>query len=394
MKVVLGITGSIAGYKALELIRFLRREGNEVRVILTKSAQEFVTPLSCQTLSDNEVYFEQFVLTKGIKHITLNEWGDILVVAPATANIIGKAANGIGDDLLSTTIISFQKPVLFVPAMDSGMWSNKIVQENINKLRKNGYQILEPDTGSLASGKTGKGRFPRVERIYKKLLVCAGNYKSLRGKKILISGGRTEEDIDSVRVITNRSSGMMAMELYEAARCRDADVRLIMGQASVTVPDESEIMRVRTSEEMLYVLKRHIDWADVLIMNAAIGDYKPVKVSDTKIHKGLLKLDLKKNIDILKSLRNHKKDRIFIGFSVEDKEMLKRAETKLKEKGLDYIVSNPISAIGELRTSVTILKKNGEFLEFNEMTKWELANYILDLISDGQNKHPIRLAKK
>uniref|UniRef100_A0A7C6EHZ4 Coenzyme A biosynthesis bifunctional protein CoaBC n=1 Tax=candidate division WOR-3 bacterium TaxID=2052148 RepID=A0A7C6EHZ4_UNCW3 len=381
MKVVIGITGSIAGYKALELIRLLRRKGNEVRVVLTKSALEFVTPISCQTLSDNEVYIDQFALTKGIKHLSLNDWADILVVAPATANIIAKAANGIGDDLLSTTLISFQKPILFVPAMDSGMWSNHIVQDNLKKLKKNGYYILEPDSGPLASGKIGKGRFPRVERIYNKILVCINDYKTLGGKKILITGGRTEEDIDSVRVITNRSSGIMALELYEAAKCRDGDVRLIMGQAGVSVPDEPEVIRVRTSYEMLNTLKKHIEWADVLIMSAAIGDYKPLESSHTKIHADSLRLVLKKNIDILKSIKNYKKDKIFIGFSVEDKDALKRAQKKMKEKGLDYIVSNPVSVIGKETTSVTILKKNGEFLEPGRLSKWELANQILDLIA-------------
>jgi len=381
VKVVIGITGSIAGYKALELIRLLRRKGNEVRVVLTKSALEFVTPISCQTLSDNEVYIDQFALTKGIKHLSLNDWADILVVAPATANIIGKAANGIGDDLLSTTLISFQKPILFVPAMDSGMWSNNIVQDNLKKLKKNGYYILEPDSGPLASGKIGKGRFPRVERIYNKILVCINDYRTLGGKKILITGGRTEEDIDSVRVITNRSSGIMALELYEAAKCRDGDVRLIMGQAGVSVPDEPEIIRVRTSYEMLNTLKKHIEWADVLIMSAAIGDYKPLELSHTKIHADSLRLVLKKNIDILKSIKNYKKYKIFIGFSVEDKDALKRAQKKLKEKGLDYIVSNPVSVIGKETTSVTILKKNGEFLELGRLSKWELANQILDLIA-------------
>jgi len=381
VKVVIGITGSIAGYKALELIRLLRRKGNEVRVVLTKSALEFVTPISCQTLSDNEVYIDQFALTKGIKHLSLNDWADILVVAPATANIIAKAANGIGDDLLSTTLISFQKPILFVPAMDSGMWSNHIVQDNLKKLKKNGYYILEPDSGPLASGKIGKGRFPRVERIYNKILVCINDYKTLGGKKILITGGRTEEDIDSVRVITNRSSGIMALELYEAAKCRDGDVRLIMGQAGVSVPDEPEVIRVRTSYEMLNTLKKHIEWADVLIMSAAIGDYKPLESSHTKIHADSLRLVLKKNIDILKSIKNYKKDKIFIGFSVEDKDALKRAQKKMKEKGLDYIVSNPVSVIGKETTSVTILKKNGEFLEPGRLSKWELANQILDLIA-------------
>lgn len=382
MKIILGITGSIAGYKALELIRLLRRCGNEVKVVLTQSALQFVTPLSCQTLSDNEVYIEQFGLTKGIKHITLNEWGDILVIAPATANIIGKAANGIGDDLLSTTLLSFKKSILFVPAMDAGMWENRIVQENVKKLQNYGCYFLEPDAGPLASGKIGKGRFPSVERIYKKIQSCYAGYKMLNRKKILITGGRTEEDIDSVRVLTNRSTGIMALELFESARCREADVRLILGEVSVSVPEELEIKRVRTSEEMYNTLKQQIAWADVLIMAAAIGDYKPLKFNTQKIHSERLAIECKKNIDILKAIGKYKKKKIFIGFSVEDKDALKRARKKLMAKGLDFIISNPVSVIGKPTTSATIITKDGTLLEPGMMSKWELANYILDLIVD------------
>ncbi|MGB9721823.1 MAG: bifunctional phosphopantothenoylcysteine decarboxylase/phosphopantothenate--cysteine ligase CoaBC [bacterium] len=380
MKIVLGITGSIAGYKALELIRLLRRNGDEVKVILTNSALNFVTALSCQTLSDNEVYHSQFVLTKGIKHLSLNDWGDILVIAPATANIIGKSASGVADDLLTTTILSFQKPILFVPAMDSGMWNNKVVQKNIEKLRGYGHHFLEPDIGSLASGKVGKGRFPRIELIYKKILSCFEGYKPLDKKKILITGGRTEEDIDTVRVITNRATGMMAMELYEAGICREADVKMIMGEASVAVPDDPGIIRVRTSEQMLDALKKNVEWADVLIMSAAVGDYKPKKVVDTKVHSENLNLVLEKNTDLLKSIKKYKKNKIFIGFSVEDKDELKRAQKKIQEKNLDMIVSNPVWVIGKQSTSVTIIKKGGKLIEPGAMNKWELANYIFDMI--------------
>ncbi|MEO0205895.1 MAG: bifunctional phosphopantothenoylcysteine decarboxylase/phosphopantothenate--cysteine ligase CoaBC [candidate division WOR-3 bacterium] len=383
MKIVLGITGSIAAYKALELIRLLRRNGNEVKVILTDSSLNFITALSCQTLSDNEVYHDQFTLTKGIKHISLNDWGDIFVIAPATANVIGKAANGIADDLLSTSILSFQKPILFVPAMDSGMWNNRVVQKNIEKLRKNGCYFLEPDVGSLASGKIGKGRFPRVELIYKKILGCFAGYKMVTGKRILITGGRTEEDIDTVRVITNRATGMMAMELYEAGVCREADVKMIMGEASVLIPDEPGILRVRTSEQMFDALKKNIEWAQVLIMSAAVGDYKPKTISDTKVHKENLDLKLEKNMDLLRSLNKYKKNKIFIGFSVEDRDGLKRAHKKMKEKNLDMIISNPVWVIGKQSTSVTIIKKDGKLVEPGAMTKWELANYILDMIAQS-----------
>ena len=192
MKILLGITGSIAAYKALELVRLLRKHGAEVRVILTKSALNFVTPLSCQTLSDNEVFIDQFVLTKGIKHLTINEWSDMLVIAPATANLIGKAACGIGDDLLTTTMISYRKPVLIVPAMDEGMWDNPIVEKNTETLRACGVHFLEPSVGLLASGKVGRGRFPRVELILKKIMTVFEKQAPLDGKKFLITGGRTE----------------------------------------------------------------------------------------------------------------------------------------------------------------------------------------------------------
>ncbi len=380
MKVILGITGSIAAYKALELIRLLRREGNDVKVVLTESACHFITPLTCQTLSDNQVYLEQFCLTKGIKHISLNDWGDIFVVAPATANIIGKVAHGIADDLLSTALLSFQKPVLFVPAMDTGMWENKILQKNVMSLKKCGYYFLEPETGSLASGKIGKGRFPELMRIYRKILTTAKGYELLADKRILITGGRTEEDIDTVRVVTNRSTGMMALELYEAAKCREAEVRLIMGETNVTVPCEKDIIHVRTAEQMYQMVRQNIEWADVLIMAAAVGDYRPKECSNTKIHLKNFALEFQKNIDILKSISKYKKNRVFVGFSVEDKNARMRALSKIKEKGLDLLVSNPPQVIGKSTTSAVILKRDGSVIEPGIMTKWEMANFILDLI--------------
>ncbi len=378
MKIILGITGSIAGYKSLELIRLLKSHNNEVKVILTEHAHHFVTPLSCQTLSENEVYTDQFMLNKGIKHLSLSEWGDLLVVAPATANIIAKAANGIADDLLSTTILSFTKPVLFVPAMDTGMWENKILQNNITILKKNGYHILEPVSGPLASGKIGKGRFPPFELIYKKILCVNENYPALANLKFLITGGRTEEDIDSVRVLTNRASGLIAKELYEAGVCRGAECRLIMGEANVPILEGTDLIKVRTSSEMLYMLKKNIAWCDFLIMTAAIGDYLPEAKTEGKIHKSSFKIKLVKNIDLLKALRPFKKDKIFVGFSVEDRDVLKRAKEKLKEKGLDLIVFNPVSAIGSFETEAGFLRKNGKFVNLKKMSKWELANQILN----------------
>ena len=378
MKVLLGVCGSIAAYKSLELARLLQKQGAEVRFLLTKSAQHFVTPLSCQTLSNHEVYHEQFALTKGIKHLTLTEWSDILVVAPATANIIGKAACGIGDDLLSTTLLSFTKPVLFVPAMDQGMWDNAIVQKNASKLRDHGFHFLEPSVGVLASGKIGRGRFPSVETIMKKILAVLEGRRSLNNTNFLVTGGRTEEDLDPIRVLTNRSSGVMAAELMRAIYCRGGNVRGIIGEVTCTLPEEVEITRVRTSHEMLIALKENFGWCDCLIMAAAVGDYRPKRRSLTKIHDVVCGVDLEKNVDLTKEVTRQKAGRVVVGFSLEDKNQLQRAKEKMKAKKLDYIVMNSSSAVGNTHIKASILRPKGKPILCDEQTKWQLANRILD----------------
>lgn len=378
MNVLLGITGSIAAYKTLELIRLLKKEGADVKVILTQSALHFVTPLSCQTLSGNEVFKEQFLLTKGIKHLTLTDWADIFVIAPATANIIGKAASGIGDDLLSTTLLSFQKPILFVPAMDEGMWQNKIVQKNVYELKREGIHFLEPSSGLLASGKIGRGRFPRCSLVYKKILLVLEKNNSLLDTKFLITGGRTEEDIDSVRIITNRSSGMMAVELLETVLCREGEAKGILGEVNVPLPEEMEIWRVRTSHEMLKALRENVSWCHCLIMAAAVGDYKPRSKHSTKVHTKKIHCELYKNKDILKEVNKQKGKRVYVGFSLEDTIDQKRARKKLKAKNLDVIVVNPVQAIGNNQVSAHILTRSGKSLSIGKMTKAQLANKILD----------------
>ncbi len=378
MKVIIGISGSIAAYKSLELVRILKKEGADVKVILTKSALEFVAPLSCQTLSENEVFIDQFVLTKGIKHISLSQWADILVIAPATANIIGKAASGIGDDLLSTTILSFNKPILFVPAMDTEMWQNKIVQNNVKKLREAEYHFLEPASGLLASGKIGKGRFPHVKIISKKIMAVADGYESLEGKKFLISGGRTEEDIDSVRVLTNRSSGRMALELLYAVMCRNGRAKGIFGKTAMCLPQGIGVVSARTSAEMLKSLKENIAWCDCLIMAAAVGDYKPSAKILRKIHTEKLSLKLKKTKDLLKEMSKNKGKRLFVGFSLEDKNQLERGRKKMISKGLDLMVLNSPSAIASEKIDAKIIKKGGKIIKVGRVSKWQLANRILN----------------
>ncbi|MGB3339977.1 MAG: bifunctional phosphopantothenoylcysteine decarboxylase/phosphopantothenate--cysteine ligase CoaBC [bacterium] len=378
MNIVLGITGSIAAYKSLELIRLLKKEGAEVKVVLTESACHFVTPLSCQILSGNEVYLDQFVLSKTIKHLSLSDWADVLVIAPATANIIGKAVNGIADDLLSTTFLSFGKPVLFVPAMDSGMWDNKILQENVKTLRRIGYHILEPGFGPLASGKIGRGRFPSAAIIYKKILALTQAYKDLRGMKFLVSGGRTEEDIDSMRVITNRSSGRMARELLYAIVCRGGIAKSVIGEVSVDFPEDMDIINTRTSSEMLKELKNHMAWCDCLIMAAAVGDYHPINKSSNKLHDPAISLQLEKNQDLLKELTRKKPLPLIVGFSLENGDDKTRGEAKMISKNCDMIVLNNSSAIANEESKATILKKDGSIIKLGNITKWQLANSILD----------------
>lgn len=388
MNIVLGITGSIAAYKSLELVRLLKKDGADVKVVLTESARHFVTPLSCQTLSENEVFFEQFVLSKDIKHISLSEWAEVLVIAPATANIIGKAANGIADDLLSTTILSFQKPILFVPAMDTGMWDNKIVQENVNKLRIFGYHVLEPSYGALASGKIGRGRFPSVSIIFKKILSLGQGYSDLKKMKFLISGGRTEEDIDPVRVITNRSSGQMARELLYAVLCRGGLAKGIIGQTTVNFPADMDIIYTRTSAEMLAELNANMASSDFLIMAAAVADYRPAKKEEKKIHDETLVLQLKKNQDLLKDLTRKKTLPLIVGFSLEDSDRQTRGKMKMTSKKCDMIVLNGSAAIASDTCQAEILKSDGSLTKVGNVTKWQLANKILDMcIKEYDKKH-------
>ncbi|MBN2621036.1 bifunctional phosphopantothenoylcysteine decarboxylase/phosphopantothenate--cysteine ligase CoaBC [candidate division WOR-3 bacterium] len=379
MNILLGITGSIAAYKVLGLIRQRTRRGDQVKTILTRSAQHFTTALSCQTLTGCEVYMEQFVLSQGIKHLALSAWADILVVAPATANIIGKAACGIADDLLSTTIVSFPKPVLFVPAMDTGMWENSIVQRNVRSLREAGYRVLEPASGALASGKTGRGRFPEVELIDRAIDVVNKGLESLEGRNVLITGGRTEEDIDPVRVVTNRSSGTMARELLYAVVARSGNARCIMGPTSITIPEGLDVIQVRTARDMLKEMKQHVPWCDCLIMAAAVGDYTPLKKAAHKVHERTLSLRLEKNADILKTLLPYKQHRYFIGFSLEDQQAVARARKKLRDKGLDCIVLNGRAAIGQDVMQARLLRATGAVQSLGKISKRNYAHHILDM---------------
>lgn len=384
-RIILGITGSIAAYKSLELLRLLIKEGNSVQVVMTENAKRFVSKLSFETLSKNPVLSDMFKDYKDpLQHISLSQEVDLLIVVPATANILGKVASGIADDLLSTLIMASSVPVVFAPCMDTEMWLNPIVQDNIKRLKRFGYEFVEPEKGELASGKIGKGRLASMEKIYTAIKEILNRDKKLSKRYAIVTAGRTEESIDPVRAITNRSSGRMGFELAKELKRRGAEVRLICGQTSIPPPEGIETEYAFSSSEMLKILKREIRKADIFIMTAAIADFKPYKIGKDKIKGETLSLKLIRTPDILKEIsKRKKKGTLIVGFSVESEKSIERAKEKLKEKNLDFIIANPVKAIGSYKTEATLIKRRGEKIEFPELPKSELAKRIIEEIVNG-----------
>lgn len=387
--IVLGVTGGIAVYKALDVISRLKKEDIEVHVIMTKSACEFVNPLSFQTLSQNMVVHHMFEEPKHweIEHISLAQKADLLAVIPATANIIGKVANGIADDSLSTTIMATKAPVIFAPAMNTNMYNNIIVKNNIKKLKELGYMFIEPESGRLACGDMGQGKLADTERIVEiltSLLTCP---KDMVGKKVLVTAGPTISAIDPVRIITNRSTGKMGYAIAKEARDRGAEVTLISGPSHLKVPYGMNFIPVETNEQMLNAVLENFEDKDVVIKSAAVADYKCETYSNQKIKKNGDKLSLNfvKDTDILKKLGEIKKQQILVGFAAESQELMQNAQSKLKNKNLDYIVVNDItcSDIGFASSDnkVTILCKNGENISLEKMSKRKVAKELFNLIN-------------
>ena len=371
-KIVLGITGGIAAYKAAELTRALIKEGANVKVIMTESAKKFITPLTMQTLSQNQVYTDMFVSADeyDMAHITLAEFADAFVIAPATANIIGKIASGIGDDLLSTTIMAQDKPTLICPAMNDKMLSNSIVQENINKLKKIGYVVMESAEGELACKTTGKGRLPEIPAIMEEIKLLLA-LKDFKGVKVLITAGPTEEPLDPVRFITNLSSGKMGYALAE------------------------KIIKVRTAREMYKAVLNNYKKTDVIIKAAAVADYRPKVLAQEKIKENgkKISLELEKNPDIISEVGKNKGRRILVGFAMETQNLLANAREKLKKKNMDLIVANNLREEGAgFRTDtniITIIDRAGKTESLGKMTKIEAAGAILDRvkkIADGKGR--------
>jgi len=379
------VTGGIAAYKAAEFVRLLVKAEANVHVVMTRHAEEFMMPLTFQTLSGNPVATDPYTLQEEMKigHVALADLAELIVILPATANIIGKIANGIADDFLSTTVMASKAPVLLVPSMNVNMWENQAVQKNIQTLIERGYHFVEPGTGELACHWYGKGRLADLEEVMEKIEDLFSP-KDLKGERILVTAGPTQEPIDPVRFITNRSSGKMGYALAGMARRRGAEVILISGPTSLLLPRrEMEVVWVQTAEEMREAVLRHLERCSVVIKAAAVGDFRPRDVSQAKIKKGesSLSLELERTADILEEIGKRKGDRILIGFAAETENLVKNAHQKLLAKNLDLIVANEVQAsFGHDANKVKILYPSGEIKDVPLMTKGDVANVVLDQI--------------
>jgi len=389
-EIIVGVSGGIAAYKTVELIRNLTKRGASVHVVMTKNAMEFVTPLTFQTVSGNTVIHEMFELFTGSKigHITLSDIADLLVIAPATANVIGKVANGIADDFLTTMVMATTVPVFFVPSMNTKMWGSPMVQANVDKLKNAGYEMMEPASGDLACGTEGKGRLPSVEEILEKMEDIFTE-KDLIGERVLITAGPTVEFIDPVRCITNISSGKMGYALAKIARRRGADVTLISGPTSIELErSDIPVIPVSSACNMRDEVMKHYEDATIVIKTAAVADFKCKEENCQKIKKkgnsNFLTLELEKNPDIIGELGKVKGDRIIVGFAAETEKMLEHASEKLKKKNLDLIVANDVSkagiGFGSDENEVTIIERSGNMKRVPQLSKDEVATIVLDSI--------------
>ncbi|MEW6409830.1 MAG: bifunctional phosphopantothenoylcysteine decarboxylase/phosphopantothenate--cysteine ligase CoaBC [Nitrospirota bacterium] len=381
-KVVLGVTGSIAAYKSAELIRALRSGGADVTVVMTENAERFISPLTFETLSLNHVYREKDLWERPLSHITLQNDTDLILIAPATANIIGKMATGIADDILSTLLIATRKPVIIAPSMNEMMYENPIFQRNKRILEEQGVYFIEPEEGALACGYEGKGRLASVEIIVKAVEKVFDRSDALKGEKVLVTAGPTMEDIDPIRIITNRSSGRMGFELAASSIRRGADVILISGDTNLIPPYGAEHIKVRTTAEMRDAVLRYFKDASIVIMAAAVSDYRPEEPMKKKMKKeeDIISLRLVRNPDILMELGMMKGKRLLVGFAVETESPIENGMKKLKDKNLDLIVVNDANAAGSDMNSVIMIDKGGSLQETPLMPKREIAEAILEKI--------------
>ncbi len=396
MKIVLGVSGGIAAYKAAEIARGLMERGLTVQVVMTRAAQEFIRPLTFAALTGNKVLTDLFpdsspesTLSSSVEHIAVAQDADILLIAPATADLIAKLAHGLADDFLTTTYLAFTGPVILAPAMNSNMWAHPATQENMARLKSRGHIVIEPAEGLLACGTTGPGRLAEPSVVVEQVMSVHTGKPGLRrqdlnGEVIVISAGPTQEPIDPVRYITNRSSGKMGYALAEAAQARGAHVILVSGPVSIPPPAGVELIGIRTAQEMRDRIFDYLEEATIIIKAAAVADYHVANVPTQKVKKTAtrLSLDLDPTPDILAELGRKKGDRLLIGFAAETENLIEEARRKLRTKECDMIVANLVNQSGtgfeSDRNQVTLVKKTGETVEVPAALKRDIADRILD----------------
>lgn len=383
--ILIGVCGGIAAYKTANIISKLKKKGHNVKVIMTENATKIITPLTLETLSRNKVVVDMWDVNRGyeVEHISLADWADVVLIAPATYNIVGKVANGIADDMLSTVISACTKPKYFALAMNVNMYENPILRDNIEKLKKHeNYYFIEADEGFLACNVNAKGRLKNEDEIVEILEDSfIETEKTLLGKKVLITAGRTEEPIDPVRYLSNNSSGQMGYSLASQAVKMGAEVTLVSGPTNLEVPKGlKEFVRTRTAMEMYHAVMERFDGMDMAVACAAVADYKPKVCAKEKIKKkeGDLIIELDRNPDILFNMGQKKNQQILIGFAAETENILENALGKLKKKNLDMIVANDAHVMRSMNNAVTIIKKDGTQVHIDEKSKKELASDILN----------------
>ncbi len=387
--VVLGVTGSIAAYKIANLASSLVKKGANVHVIMTKNATNFINPITFETLTGNKCLVDTFDrnFEFSVEHVSLAKQADIFMVAPASANVIGKIANGIADDMLTTTIMACKCHKVISPAMNTNMFENPIVQDNLEKLRNYGYEVIDPASGYLACGDTGAGKMPEPTVLESYIMKNIAMEKDMAGKKVLITAGPTMEAIDPVRFISNHSTGKMGYALAKIAMERGAEVTLVTGKTYIEKPDFVKIIDVKSAKEMFDAVDKEFDSQDIVIMSAAVADYRPKTVADEKIKKndGETAIELERTDDILGTMSRRKKNQFLCGFSMETEHMLENSKNKLKKKNLDMICANNLKVEGAgfgTDTNVVTLITENESRQLPIMSKEQVANEILTEINN------------
>ena len=393
-KIIVGITGGIAAYKACDVISKLRKLGAEIEVIMTENAEEFIAPLTVQTVSNNMVYTEMFEMARTweVEHIELAKRADLFLILPATANFIGKIANGIADDMLTTTVMATKADVLIAPAMNTNMYDNEIVQENMEKLRSRGYKFISPQSGILACGDEGIGKLASVESIVSRVEQHFehdenGRKGDLEGMKIIVTAGPTVEAIDPVRYITNKSTGKMGYSIAKQAVLRGADVTLITGETHITLPEGlSKVVKIKSACDLHEAMMKNLDENQVVIQSAAVADYRPRDYHEHKIKKSDddLTIVLERNKDVAHEIGKVKGDRILVGFAAETDDVEANAKRKIEKKNLDFIVLNDLTkqgaGFGVETNIVKIIDRSGEMQEYPKLSKTEVGDIILDKV--------------